>query len=447
MEEAKPICSICLETFKDPRTISCNHVFCSGCLKKHEEKNAREGRFACPLCNSTVTVSLKGVMVEATNQRDVSKEVPVQCDVCGPKISATSKCIECEQNYCQVCSAMHLKIKALRNHTLREFGAVDQEEKVTLYQRDFCPKHPEEEIKIVCKSCNNIPLCLFCKISEHDSHKSRMLAEEVEEVKSILQNNSTLCAVKLENLQSHRKEGDVLDSVIDKSEQDETMTVNKQEQELIRLLEEHKQKVKNEAQNFRERIERVYKKVRKENEDFKKMIEKEYSRCVALQSEARTLIETAKDSEIVKIGYNLSKKLLEESKRAVQVKMLNVRRRAFIPAGLSMQKLEFKMGDISNDITSSERRNTIQLYLMFLTGQTTLLEVSNSPSQTIREIKQRIQETQGIPVDHVILRLPFLGKELQDNQSLCNYYIHDGSTIEVLYKRAPVQEEDTVIKI
>ncbi|KAL3848023.1 hypothetical protein ACJMK2_018907 [Sinanodonta woodiana] len=438
MVEVTPICSICLETFKDSMTISCNHALGSGC------------RFAYPLCNKTVTIfmeGISGIMEKVTSCRDVSRDVPVQCDVCGPKIYATSKCIECEQNYCHVCCAMHLKIKVLRSHTLRELGGVDQETKVKLYQRDFCLKHPEEEIKIVCKTCTNIPLCLFCKIAEHDSHKSRMMVEEVEEVKTILQNNSTLCAVRLEQLQSRKKESEVFDSVIDKAEQDETVNVNKQEQELLFLLDEHKQKIKNEAQNLREGIKQVYKNVRKENEDFKKTIEKEFSGCVTLQSQVRTLIETAKDSEIVKKGYDLSKKLLEESQRDIQINLLNIRRRAFIPAGRSMQKLEFKMGDISNNITSSERGNTIQLCLMFRTGQKSFLEV-NSLYQTIREIKQRIQDTHGITEDHVRLRLLFLGKELHDNNNLRNYCIHDGSHIEVIYPVAsPEQNKDRVTKI
>ena len=34
-------CSICLETFKDPKIISCFHTFCCECLEKHARVSQR----------------------------------------------------------------------------------------------------------------------------------------------------------------------------------------------------------------------------------------------------------------------------------------------------------------------------------------------------------------------------------------------------------------------
>ena len=41
-------CSICLDNFKEPKTIACLHTFCCECLKKHALMSRRDGHFLCP---------------------------------------------------------------------------------------------------------------------------------------------------------------------------------------------------------------------------------------------------------------------------------------------------------------------------------------------------------------------------------------------------------------
>ena len=43
-------CSICLESFTEPKTIACLHTFCCECLKKHAVTSQRDGQFRCPEC-------------------------------------------------------------------------------------------------------------------------------------------------------------------------------------------------------------------------------------------------------------------------------------------------------------------------------------------------------------------------------------------------------------
>ncbi|KAK3604111.1 hypothetical protein CHS0354_025816 [Potamilus streckersoni] len=355
MAEGNPTCSICLEIFEDPVTIPCNHVFCRGCLERHKEKNEIEGRFACPLCNRVVISCVKK---EETNQRYVSKEgLAAKCDIGGPKIPATSRCLECEENYCQVCSATHLKMKALRNHTLRELSVLDQQEHITLHSRKFCTKHPEEEVKIVCKTCKNIPLCLFCKISEHDNHTSRILAEELAEIKNTLEKTRTLCAVRLEQLQICTKDAEAFDIKIDKFEQEEFLSINKQEQELICLLEKKILNIKQEAQKFRECIRIIYEKIRMENDHCKKQLTKEFSDCVNINTEVRKLTATEDEFHVLQRGWYLREIFLEESKRTVKFKLLDIKCTAFDPEGCSMQNLKLTIGKICPDIMREKKIN------------------------------------------------------------------------------------------
>uniref|UniRef100_A0A3B4YWU7 RING-type domain-containing protein n=1 Tax=Seriola lalandi dorsalis TaxID=1841481 RepID=A0A3B4YWU7_SERLL len=40
-------CHVCSETFRDPVSLSCNHSFCSSCLKKFWEQAKNKN---CPIC-------------------------------------------------------------------------------------------------------------------------------------------------------------------------------------------------------------------------------------------------------------------------------------------------------------------------------------------------------------------------------------------------------------
>ena len=47
-------CSICLDTYTEPKTISCLHTFCCKCLEKHAIMSQRQGKFRCPECHAEI---------------------------------------------------------------------------------------------------------------------------------------------------------------------------------------------------------------------------------------------------------------------------------------------------------------------------------------------------------------------------------------------------------
>ena len=49
-------CSICLDDFKEPKTIACLHTFCCECLKKHALMSQRDGQFRCPECQTQIVI-------------------------------------------------------------------------------------------------------------------------------------------------------------------------------------------------------------------------------------------------------------------------------------------------------------------------------------------------------------------------------------------------------
>ena len=178
-------CSLCYERYDDnkrcPRLLSnCGHTFCTHCL----EQLLKDGTISCPQDRKDIHVTagvvglpknfalLDVLLASSHKQPDTT---PVLCDTCSDEgHPATSCCLECKENMCELVAQLHTRQKISRDH--RVVSIAEQKANAHLNAIPvFCPEH-NEPFRYFDKDCGQV-ICRDCQALEHNGHKCCSLAE------------------------------------------------------------------------------------------------------------------------------------------------------------------------------------------------------------------------------------------------------------------------------
>ena len=134
-------CTICLDTYTDPKVLQCDHVYCRECLRLLLDRNRQEGRsLTCPSCRQVTPVPENGVQgLKPAFQINSFLEI---------KKSLEQKVVnapEVPQGQLQESEASHQEIP-------------------------HCQDHVKEESKLYCETCKKL-ICFHCVIKGAKHHK------------------------------------------------------------------------------------------------------------------------------------------------------------------------------------------------------------------------------------------------------------------------------------
>ena len=184
-------CSICLDEYKDPKLLSCFHVFCKQCLEPLVLHEREQSILHCPNCRHTTVVPPQGVeglrsdfrMHHLFDIRDAltkAKEPKkTQCEKC-KKLTATNFCRDCGKFVCDRCTEIHQLWDELTNHQIVTITDLQSEAASLVPPRKEksmpCKKHPENLLKIYCETCNEL-ICNNCMIRLHQGHQYDLISD------------------------------------------------------------------------------------------------------------------------------------------------------------------------------------------------------------------------------------------------------------------------------
>ena len=174
-------CDVCLETFTNPRTLSCGHEFCEECLRGVARRHP-QGHVTCPTCRvvtkvtGDVTNLPRSVRVAKIQEKVIRlpRNDPAvrKCEEIACQTPATKRCMTCVTNVCDPCMAIHIEA----GHT----------KYLTITTELFCRQHTKYVITKYCVSCEEL-ICDFCCIKEHRGHSTEAIEDTAKTVRQELQ--------------------------------------------------------------------------------------------------------------------------------------------------------------------------------------------------------------------------------------------------------------------
>ena len=191
-------CSICLDTYTEPKTISCLHTFCCECLEKHARVSQKQGKFRCPECQAAIDLPEGNRFDRLPNSffhnnllsllavRQTDDASNINCCQCGANNSQMYYCFDCGRFMCPGCFNAHEVLKkSFQGHKItpvQDFKTEDYE--ALLRRQPFCSQefHEREITRFFCSQCQ-VCICQICIVTDHQNHKVVLLDKAAHEEK------------------------------------------------------------------------------------------------------------------------------------------------------------------------------------------------------------------------------------------------------------------------
>ena len=200
-------CSICLDTYSEPKTISCLHTFCCECLEKHARVSQKQGKFRCPECQAAIDLPEGNRFDRLPNSffhksllsllavRQSGEASSITCYQCSATNPQMYYCFDCGRFMCPDCFNAHeLLKKSFQGHKVtpvQDFKTEDYE--ALLRRQPFCSQefHEREITRFFCSQCQ-VCICQICIVTDHQNHKVVLLDKAAHEEKHNIMSGAKL---------------------------------------------------------------------------------------------------------------------------------------------------------------------------------------------------------------------------------------------------------------
>ncbi|XP_077110758.1 E3 ubiquitin/ISG15 ligase TRIM25-like [Ranitomeya variabilis] len=236
-------CSICLNIYTDPVTLSCGHNFCRDCIGQVLDTQGQLGVFSCPECRAEFperpalhrNITLRSI---AEHFRPTQPELMpgVFCTYClHSQVPALKSCLHCEASLCEDHLRAHSKTP---EHVLSDLITNPESIKCSIHKKIL------EYYCFEDAAC----ICAYCSDRLHRGHKLEMLDEASTKKKERL-----------------RK---VMDTLTSKKEQTDKR---------FKSLQERSKNEKKKAAGLTEKVSDLFRDLRRQLDDLEKMVLNEIS--------------------------------------------------------------------------------------------------------------------------------------------------------------------------
>ncbi|XP_068104123.1 E3 ubiquitin-protein ligase TRIM11-like [Hyperolius riggenbachi] len=189
-------CSVCLNIYNDPVSLTCGHSFCRVCIDRVLDTQEGSGRYSCPDCRATYDTrpalqrnfALYNVVENVRPTQPDQEENTIFCSNCvDSPAPAVKSCLHCEVSLCDKHLRVHSKAP---QHVLCD--------PTTSLENRRCSIHLEP-LRYFCTE-DSACICVSCSLAgEHRGHQVETLEEASMEKKGKLRNDlQELITVKRE---------------------------------------------------------------------------------------------------------------------------------------------------------------------------------------------------------------------------------------------------------
>ena len=204
-------CSICLDTYTDPKILSCFHTFCCKCLEKHATKTHRQGKFRCPECQAEINLP-------EGNRFD------------------------------------RLPTSFYQNSLV---GLLETEDREALLRPPFCSQHKNERLRYFCSSCEAC-ICPVCFAEDHRGHEFDVIEKAMQEHRKYIMLNVDTIKEKAnlfrEEIRKLEKTSEDVEMIIAIAKQDVSEAA---QQVITKTRQQEKQLLESLEMTRRKRIEQI----------------------------------------------------------------------------------------------------------------------------------------------------------------------------------------------